>query len=88
METTQQRLCPNLSQMALDLLSCPAMSAEVEKLCTSCKVTICYRRSSLGIDTVKAIECLKSWMRDNNISFIDSNSEAKFENLSKDSREQ
>jgi hypothetical protein len=87
MEPTQLRLYPNLSKMALDLLSCPAMSAEVERLFSSCKITICDRRSSLGIDTVEAIECLKSWMRTDNISFIDSDFEVKFEYTSQDSSE-
>jgi hypothetical protein len=72
LEPTQQRLYPNLSKMALDLLSCPAMSAEVERLFSNCKITITDRRSALGIDSVEAIECLKSWMRVDNISWIDS----------------
>jgi hypothetical protein len=85
MEPTQQRLYPNLSKMALGLLSCPARSAEVERLFSSCKITICDRRSSLGIDSVEAIECLKSWMRTDNTSFIDSDFEVKFEYPSKES---
>ena len=27
--------------------------------------------NQIGIDSVEAIECLKSWMRKNNINFID-----------------
>jgi hypothetical protein len=57
--------------MALDLLSIPAMSAEVERLFSSCKITITDRRNQIGIDSVEAIECLKSWMRKNNINFVD-----------------
>ena len=74
-EPTQQRNFPNLSKMALDLLSIPAMSAEVERLFSSCKITITDRRNLLGIDTVEANECLKSWMRKNNIAFIDPETE-------------
>ena len=57
--------------MALDLLSIPAMSAEVERLFSSCKITITDRRNQIGIDSVEAIEGLKSWMRKNNINFVD-----------------
>ena len=61
LEPSQSRLYPNLSRMALDLLSIPAMSAEVERLFSNCKITITDRRASLGIESVEAIECLKSW---------------------------
>jgi len=71
LEPTQRRTYPNLSKMALDLLSIPAMSAEVERLFSSCKITITDRRNQIGIDTVEGIECLKSWMRKENISFAD-----------------
>lgn len=72
LEPTQRRTYPNLSKMALDFLSVPAMSAEVERLFSSCKITITNRRNRIGIDAVEAIECLKSWLRKNNISFVDS----------------
>ena len=71
LEATQRNNFPNLSKMALDLLSIPAMSAEVERLFSSCKITITDRRNQIGIDSVEAIECLKSWMRKNNINFVD-----------------
>jgi hypothetical protein len=58
--------------MALDLLSIPAMSAEVERLFSSCKITITDWCNQIGIDSVEAIECLKSWMRKNSINFVDS----------------
>ncbi|KIM94782.1 hypothetical protein OIDMADRAFT_93898, partial [Oidiodendron maius Zn] len=63
-ETTQGKVYPNLSNMALDLLSIPAMPAEVERLFSSCKITIMNRRNRIGIDAVEAIECLKSWLRE------------------------
>lgn len=72
LEPTQRRIYPNLSKLALDLLSIPAMSAEVERLFSSCKISITDRRNQIGIDSVEAIECLKSWMRKNNINFVDS----------------
>jgi hypothetical protein len=70
-ESTQQKVYPNLSKMALDLLSIPAMSAEVERLFSSCKITITDRRNRIGIDAVEAIECLKSWLRENNVTWVD-----------------
>ncbi|OAQ57382.1 hypothetical protein VFPPC_12483 [Pochonia chlamydosporia 170] len=70
-ESTQQKVYPYLSKMALDLLSIPAMSAEVERLFSSCKITITDRRNRIGIDAVEAIECLKSWLRENNVAWVD-----------------
>ena len=57
--------------MALDLLSIPAMSAEPERLFSGAKITITDRRNRLGIDTIEAIESLKSWFRNDNIAWID-----------------
>ena len=49
--------------MALDILSIPAMSADPEHLFSSAKITISDRRNRLGIYTVEALECLKSWLK-------------------------
>jgi hypothetical protein len=62
LESTQQLMYPNLSIMALDLLSIPAMSAEPECLFSGAKVTITDRRNKLGIQMIQAIESLKSWL--------------------------
>jgi hypothetical protein len=70
-ETTQRKVYPNLSKMVLDLLSIPAMSAEVERLFSSCKINITDRRNRIGINAVEAIEFLKSWLRENNIAWVD-----------------
>jgi hypothetical protein len=48
--------------MALDILSIPAMSAEPERLFSGAKITITDRRNRLGIESIEAIECLKSWL--------------------------
>ena len=61
-EETQQKLYPNLSKMALDMLSIPAMSAEPERLFSGAKISITDRRNRLGIESIQALECLKSWM--------------------------
>lgn len=63
LEDMQQALYPNLSKMALDLLSVPAMSAEPERLFSDTKITLQDRRNRLGIDIVEVIECIKSWRR-------------------------
>ena len=63
METTQQVNYPNLSKLALDILSIPAMSADPERLFSSAKLTISDLRNRLGIDIIEAFECLKSWYK-------------------------
>ncbi|KID81930.1 transposase-like protein [Metarhizium guizhouense ARSEF 977] len=63
LEETQQKNYPNLSKMAVDILSIPAMSAEPERLFSGAKITITDRRNRLGTDVIEALECLKSWFR-------------------------
>jgi hypothetical protein len=48
--------------MALDILSIPAMSADPERLFSGAKITISDRRCRLGMPTIQALECLKSWL--------------------------
>jgi hypothetical protein len=48
--------------MALDMLSISAMSAEPERLFEGAKISITDRRNCLGIESIEALECLKSWM--------------------------
>jgi hypothetical protein len=63
LEDTQQRLYPNLSKkMAFDMLSIPAMSAELERLFSGAKISITDRRNRLRIESIEALECLESWM--------------------------
>ena len=57
----QQAIYPNLSKMALNLLSIPAMSAAPERLFSSCKITITDRRNKLSVKVIEALECLRSW---------------------------
>ena len=49
--------------MALDILLIPVMSADPERLFSSVKITILDRRNRLRIYTIKALECLKSWLK-------------------------
>jgi hypothetical protein len=57
--------------MALDILLIPAMSAEPERLFSSAKITITDRWNRLGIESVQAIKCCKSWFGQNSIPYID-----------------
>jgi hAT family protein len=59
----QKRDYPNLSRMALDILSIPAMSASIERLFSSANITVSDRRNRLTPDTIEMIESLKSWQK-------------------------
>lgn len=50
-----------LKEMAMDLLSIPAMSAECERIFSSASRLITASRSSLLDATIEASECLKNW---------------------------
>lgn len=78
LDSTQQITYPNLSKMALDLLSCPSTAALVERLFSSARITITARRNKLHIAVVNRIECLKSWL--DLESWMEG--EVEFENLS------
>lgn len=54
---------PTLFQFALDTLSCPAMSAECERVFSSAKKLITPERNHLGEDIIEACECLKAWWK-------------------------
>ena len=62
-ETTQQLNYPNLSKLALDILSIPAMSAAPERFFSSAKIVLSHLRNKLGMDLLEAFECLKSWYK-------------------------
>lgn len=61
LEPTQQRDYPRLSQMAIDVLSIPPMSAEAERVFSGARRTISWERAALGSVSVERGECLKSW---------------------------
>ena len=56
----QQAIYPNLSKMALNLLSIPAISTEPERLFSSCKITVIDRRNKLSGKVIEALEYLRS----------------------------
>jgi asparagine synthetase A len=54
---------PKLSRIALDILSIPAMSDELERVFSGARRTVSWERSQLDIQTLECIECLKHWKR-------------------------
>jgi hypothetical protein len=50
-----------LRQQAYDLLSIPAMSAEVERVFSSAKRTISLDRHALSDETIEQLELLRYW---------------------------
>ncbi|KID93912.1 Ribonuclease H-like protein, partial [Metarhizium majus ARSEF 297] len=63
LEPAQRRRFPNLSLMAIDILSIPPMSTETERLFSKAKLTVTNVRGSMNIDTLNLVECLRSWDR-------------------------
>ena len=61
----QRESWPRLSQMTIDILSIPAMSAEPERVFSGARRTISWDRMQLGQEIIEKVECLKSWMRQN-----------------------
>ncbi|KAF6512765.1 hypothetical protein HZS61_007571 [Fusarium oxysporum f. sp. conglutinans] len=59
----REKSYPILTQMAFDLFSIPAMSAECERVFSQSKRLITDERNRLGSATIEANECLKNWLR-------------------------
>jgi hypothetical protein len=59
----QQGHYPNLSKMAVNILSIPAMSADPERVFSGARRTISWDRMLLGAATIEKGECLKSWIQ-------------------------
>jgi hypothetical protein len=49
--------------MALNILSIPAMSADVERLFSSAGLTLSDPRNRMGEALLEALECMKSWYK-------------------------
>lgn len=60
-QTTGSLLYPKLAQMAIDILSIPAMSDEPERIFSRLGVMITKRRNRLEHSIIQATTCLHSW---------------------------
>ena len=63
LDPTSRADYPRLSQMAIDILSIPSMSAEAERVFSGGRRTITWDRMRLGSTNIEYTECLKSWLR-------------------------
>ena len=58
-----QQRWPLLSQLAIDILSIPAMSAEPERVFSGARRTISWERAQLSPEQLEKAECLKYWSK-------------------------
>jgi len=65
---SQQNLWPGITQHALDLLSIPAMSAELERVFSQAKRTITPDRNALDSHTIEVLELMRYWWTRNIIT--------------------
>ena len=65
-----QSTYPKLSQMAFDLLSIPAMSAECERVFSQAKLALGPQRNRMLDTTLNALQCLKNWLRSEPLSLV------------------
>jgi hypothetical protein len=61
LEPAQRQRFPNLSLMAIDILSIAPMSTETERLFSKAKFSVTDQRGSMNIETLNLLECLRSW---------------------------
>lgn len=52
---------PCLTQMAIDILNIPLMSAECERVFSAAGYLITSRRARIKEDIVEAVICLRGW---------------------------
>ena len=63
LDGAQQRLYPNLSTLALDILSIPAMAAEPERLFSDTKMHVTDLRNRMSMPVIEALASLKSFYK-------------------------
>jgi hypothetical protein len=61
-QPTQRQTFLALSQLAVDVLSAFAMSAELERIFSKARRTTSRERSQLSANTIKCSELLKDWL--------------------------
>lgn len=62
-QPTQRQTFPALSQLAVNVLSAFAISAESERTFSKVRRTTSWERSQLSANTIKCSELLKDWLR-------------------------
>ena len=60
----QQAKYPNLAKLAIDVLSIPAQSAEIERTFSKCEVTITANRNRICPETLQHLLLLRPWLED------------------------
>ena len=68
LQTSQRDSYPALSQMAIDVLSAMAMSAESERVFSAARRTIPWTRARLESKAIEHSECVKHWQKASLIS--------------------
>ena len=63
LDEAQRQRFPNLRRLALDVLSIPAMAADVERVFSSAALTLTDLRHRMSARTLRLFELLKSWNR-------------------------
>lgn len=59
----RRKTWPRLSQLAIDVLSIPAMSDEPERVFSGARRTISWDRTQMGANKIEKTQCLKSWKK-------------------------
>ena len=55
----QQRRYPKLSKMAFDILTVPAMGAEIERVFSECSLALNTQRLKISQETLEHLMCLR-----------------------------
>ena len=63
----QRTRYPRLCQMAIDLLSIPASSAEPERAFSGARRTVSWDRAKMTCESVEKVECIGNWLREGHI---------------------
>ncbi len=62
-QDTQRQRWPRLSLMAIDILSIPPMSNELERVFSGARRTVSWDRGQMEPETIEMRECLKHWKK-------------------------
>lgn len=62
-----ENVYPSLSKMAKDFLGTPAASVPAERLFSRAALTITKPRNRLGVDSIRSLMCLNSWLMNSDL---------------------